>query len=193
MIAQPATYTPEELTARGVRFGENVSVHRTVEFFGGNFVFGSHIRIDCHCVLTSKEPVVLGNNVHLGVGVQIFGSAGFIMEDFSGIAPRCSIFTTSDDYSHGYLTNPTVPDEFKKTLNAPVKLEAHVIIGCGSIIMPGVIIRRGASVGALSYVTRSIPEFVVVSGRPLRRIGVRDKTKLEELRAQYEAEKMRIQ
>jgi dTDP-4-amino-4,6-dideoxy-D-glucose acyltransferase len=188
MTTQSSIYTPQELTALGIRFGQDVSVHRTVEFFGSNVSLGSHVRIDCHCVITSKEPVIIGNYVHLGVGVLIFGAAGVVLEDFCGLSPRVSLFTTSDDYSQGYLANPTVPDKFKKVLSAPVKLERHAMIGCGTIVMPGVTIHRGASVGALSFVNRSVPSFVIVSGSPLRKIGLRNKERLEALVAQFEAE-----
>jgi acetyltransferase-like isoleucine patch superfamily enzyme len=37
----------------------------------------------------------------------------------------------------------------------------------------------GASVGALSLVNKSVPDFAVVSGNPIRRIGTRDRRLLE--------------
>jgi galactoside O-acetyltransferase len=181
-------YSPQELTSLGVRFGDDVAIHRTVEFFGTNVILGSHVRVDCHCVISSCEPVVIGNHVHLGVGVHIFGAAGVVIEDYCGISSRCSIFTTSDDYSDGYLTNPTVPDRYRRVLAKPVKLEKHAIVGCGSVIMPGVTICRGASVGALSFVNKRIPEFVIVSGSPLRKIGMRNGERLNTLENLYEAE-----
>lgn len=151
-------------------------------------MLGSHVRIDCHCVLTSKEPIIIGNHVHIGVAVHIFGTAGIVIEDYCGLSSRCSLFTTSDDYSQGYLTNPTVPDKFKQVLSAPVKLEKHAIVGCGSVVMPGIVIQHGASVGALTFVNKTVPPFTIVSGLPLRKIGLRNKARLEELEAKYEAE-----
>lgn len=189
----PDNFSPQELANLGIRFGEDVRVHRTVAFFGSNVVLGSHVRIDCHCVISSQEPVIIGNHVHLGVGVHIFGAAGVVIEDYCGLSPRCSIFTTSDDYSDGYLTNPTVPDKYKRVLTSPVKLEKHSIVGCGSVIMPGVTICRGASVGALSFVNKRVPDFVIVSGSPLRKVGVRNRERLENLEKQYEQERDRTQ
>lgn len=181
-------YSPQELTNLGIRFGDNIRVHRTVEFFGGNVTLGSHVRIDCHCVISSKEPVLIGNHVHFGVGVHIFGAAGVVIEDYCGLSSRCSIFTTSDDYSEGYLTNPTIPDRYKKVLTQPVKLEKHAIVGCGSVIMPGVTICSGASVGALTFVNKRVPEFAIVGGSPLRKIGIRNRERLHMLEKQYEEE-----
>ncbi|MCG3198825.1 MAG: acyltransferase [Candidatus Omnitrophica bacterium] len=179
-------YTPEELRRLGIRFGEDVCVHRTVQLFGDNVTLGSHVRIDCFSLITSREPVVIGSHVHIAAGVYLFGSAGIVIEDYCGLSSRCSIYTTSDDYSEGHLTNPTVPDEFRKVLSAPVRLERHAIIGCGSVIMPGVVVRRGAAVGALSFVNKSVPEFAVVTGAPLRRIGSRNRERLESMESVYE-------
>ena len=73
------------------------------------------------------------------------------------------------------MTNPTIPDEFRNVTTAPVVLRKHALVGCGSVIMPGVTLGVGASVGALSFVNHSIPDFLVVFGTPLRKVGVRSK------------------
>jgi len=181
-----STYTKEELLSQGVITGKNVQVHRSVLFFGGNIRLGSDVRIDCHCVVTSKSPVVLGSNIHLAAGVYIYGSSGVTLEDYVGVSSRCVIFTTSDDYSGGYLTNPTIPDGFRKVYAAPVLIQKHVVIGCGSIIMPGVTLHQGSSIGALSYVNKSVPPNMIVSGHPLRKIGTRNASLLKQLEIEYE-------
>jgi serine acetyltransferase len=43
-------------------------------------------------------------------------------------------------------------------------------------------------VGALSFVNKSVPEYAVVSGNPLRKIGNRNREQLETLEKQYETE-----
>lgn len=178
-----------ELKALGIVFGENVLIHRSVLFFGNNIEIGSNVRIDCHSVITSGKKVIIGNNVHLGIGVCLLGTAGMIIEDFSGISAKCTLFTTSDDYSQGNLANPTVPDSFRKVNSLPIKLERHSLIGSSSVVMPGVTIHKGAAVGALSFVNKNIPEFVIASGNPIRKIGVRNRVKLEHLEKLYEDEK----
>lgn len=89
------------------------------------------------------------------------------MADFSGLSPRCSIFTSMEDYVEGHMTNPTIPCEFKKVKTASVKLEKHVIVGSGSIIMPGITLKMGASVGALSFVNKDVPGFHIVGCTPI--------------------------
>jgi acetyltransferase-like isoleucine patch superfamily enzyme len=182
-------YSETELRAMGIKCGSNVLVHRTVQFFGSNIVLGSNVRIDCFCVITSGERVAIGDHVHLGSYVCVIGAAGVIIDDFSGISARCTLFSTSDDYSGGHLTNPTVPSAYRKVTAMPIKLERHSLLGSSCVVMPGVTIHKGAAVGALSFVNKSVPEFVVATGNPIRKVGVRNREELERLEALYENER----
>jgi len=179
-------YTTKELLDMGIRIGRNVQIHRTVLFFGNNVEIGSDVRIDCYSVITSKEPVILGNNIHIAAGVHIFGKGGVRIDDYCGLSSRCTIFTSTEDYSGGYLTNPTIPEEFKNVTCAPVVLEKHVLIGWASMVMPGVTIHQGVAVGAQSYVNKDIPQYLVVRGSPPQKIGKRNHQRLLELESQYE-------
>jgi dTDP-4-amino-4,6-dideoxy-D-glucose acyltransferase len=179
-------YSSEELRSLGITFGENVSVHRSVEFFNpGAIRLGSNVRIDCFCVISAREDVILGNNVHLATGACISGSEGVEMGNFSGLSSRVNIFTSSDDYIEGHLTNPTVPREFTKIKRGKVVLGEHVIVGCGSIIMPGITLARGASIGALSFINRDVPECAIFAGNPGRLVGRRDQDRLATMEARY--------
>lgn len=179
-------YTPDELRAMGMRIGANVVVHKTVEFFNpGSIELGSNVRIDCFCVITARARVAIGNNVHLAAGVMIFGNEGVDIGNFAGLSSRVTIYTASDDYVEGHLTNPTIPERFKKVKRGPVVLGEHVIIGCGSIILPGVTLARGVSVGAISLIGNNIPEFSIVLGNPSRVLGKRDGGLLARLEAEY--------
>jgi galactoside O-acetyltransferase len=178
-------YSEKELAEKGIIFGRNIQIHRTVLFFGNNIKIGSNVRIDCHSVISSDASVIFGNNIHLCAGVYIFGTAGVQMGDYCNLAPRCSIFTSSDDYTEGYLTNSTIPDEFKKVKRASVRLEKHVIIGCGSVIMPGVTLGIGTAVGALSFVNKDVPPFHIVAGTPIRTLGIRNKDRLMEMEQKF--------
>lgn len=179
-------YTTGELRTLGIRLGDNVSVHRTVQFFNpGAISLGCNVRIDCFCVLSARNPITIGRNVHIGAAAHIFGVEGVQIGDFAGLSSRASIFTASDDYVGGYLTNPTVPARFTNVERGRVSIGAHVIIGCGSIVMPGVILERGAAVGALSFVNRNVAEYHVVSGHPARKIAIRNAERLQMLESEY--------
>lgn len=170
----------------GIRCGTNVQINRTVEFFAPErIVLGSHVRIDCFCVISAAEPLTIGSHVHLATGVCLFGSYGLEIGDFVGLSNRVSIFTASDDFADGFLTNPTVPESYKKVRRGRVILRPHVIVGSGSVILPGVTLERGVAVGALSLVNKSVPEFLIVSGQPVRRIGIRNRQRLDALEQDF--------
>lgn len=174
--------TPDELRIFG-SVGSDVRVDRTARFFfPENVRLGSHVRIDAGVIITAGSGVVVGNHVHIASACVLLGGSGEIrIGDFCGLSTHVSIFTASDDYSGGWLTNPTVPDRFRRLTSGPVALEKHAIVGAGSVIMPGCVIGEGASVGALSFVNKSVPSGLVVAGNPIRKVGVRDLQKLASL------------
>ena len=102
-----------------------------------------------------------------------------MLGDFCNLSSRVSIYSSSDDYSGQTLTNPTVPDEFKNVTHAPVRLGRHVIVGSGSVILPGVSIGQGVAIGALSLVKQDCDEFGIYAGNPARRIKERSRALLE--------------
>ena len=166
---------------KNVKISDKASIHNpeTIEI-------GDNSRIDDFCVLSGK--ITIGRNVHFAVFNNVAGGElGAHFDDFSGLAYGCHIFTQSDDYSGKSLTNPTVPDEFKVEMKAPVYLGRHVIIGTSSIILPGVEIADGCSVGAMSMVTKSTEPWGIYFGVPAKRIKSRSKDLLE-LEARYLAD-----
>jgi dTDP-4-amino-4,6-dideoxy-D-glucose acyltransferase len=182
-------YTKEELKLLCESVGDNVTIHRSVVIFGKALRIGSNVRIDCHSMISTSAPVEIGSNVHIAAGVYIYGAYGVVLSDYVGLSARCTLFTATDDYTGGHLTNPTVPEKYRKIMSGPICLEKHALIGCGSIIMPGVTIGRGASIGAQSFVNKSVPPYVVAMGSPLRKITMRNEILLNELETKYENEK----
>lgn len=169
--------------------GENVLIDESVKLLSPqNIHIGSNVRIDSWCLLSGFKGITIGNNVHIAASTHLIASGNsIVIEDFVGISARVNVFTATDDYSEGHLTNPTIPDEFKKVKTGPVKFERHVIVGCGSVVMPGCTLKIGSSVGALSFVNKTIPEFKVVVGNPIKVIGKRNKEKLLEMEEKFNA------
>jgi acetyltransferase-like isoleucine patch superfamily enzyme len=158
-------------------------VHPTVLIFGEEHVhLGDDVRIDAYAIITAGPGEVrIGSNVHIGAATHLFGTAGIEIADYANVSSRVSLFSTNDDYTEGHLTNPTVPAELRGVTAAPVRLEEHAIIGCGAVILPGVVVGRGAAVGALSLVKRDVEPYTVVAGTPARQVGTRDRERLEAL------------
>ena len=56
--------------------------------------------------------------------------------DYSTLPSLCAIYAISEDYSVEAMTNPSVPDEFRKVTGEKVTIGRFVIIGTGSTILP---------------------------------------------------------
>jgi dTDP-4-amino-4,6-dideoxy-D-glucose acyltransferase len=168
-----AMLSSDEIQSMGfVSVGDNVQISDRATFYGIDKIqIGSNVRIDDFCVLAAGiGGIEIGSYVHIAVGASLIGAENITLSDFSGLSSRVSIYSSSDDYSGEYLTNPTVPNEYKNVKNAPVFIGRHVIVGSGSVILPGVRIEEGAAIGALSLVVMNCESFGIYSGNPLRRI-----------------------
>lgn len=164
-------YNKDELEQIGFHHcGEDVMISRKASIYGAeNISIGNHVRVDDFCILSGR--IELGNYVHIAAGTMLFGGEyGISMNDFSGLSSRCSVYAASDDYSGMFLTNPTVPDQFRSIKGGRVLLKKHVIVGSGSTILPGVTIGEGTSVGSMSLVNRSLDDWGIYAGIPCRKI-----------------------
>ncbi len=143
-------------------------------------------RIDDFCVLSAGEGgMAIGKNVHIAVFCCLMGKGAIRVDDFANLSSRVSVYSSTDDYSGEAMTNPTVPDEFTKVYSAPVHIDRHVIVGSGSVILPGVTLSEGVAVGALSLVKGDCKAFGIYAGSPARCVGQR-KTDLLALETAYQ-------
>jgi len=181
---------PADLNALGFsEVGENVSIDSTALFYNPSQIsIGSNVRIDAYSVISAGSGgISIGDHVHIGAYVLLVGAARIELHSYSGLSGRVSIYSSNDDYKGDALTGPTVPDEFRKVTRAPVTIGRHVVVGAGSVILPGVTIAEGACVGALSLIRRDVPSFKIVAGHLARIVGERKRDFLElELRMKAE-------
>lgn len=155
--------------------GENVMISDRASFYNCAAIsIGSNVRIDDFCVLAAgMGGIYLGCFVHIAVGSTLIGAGKITLSDFSGLSSRVSVYSSSDDYSGSTMTNPTVPPEYTNVVHADVFMEKHVIVGSGSVILPGVTMEEGVAVGALSLVHKRCEAFGIYAGNPARRIKER--------------------
>lgn len=161
--------------------GRNVMLSDKASFYNcAKISIGDNVRIDDFVVLAAGVGgIQIGQNVHIAVGSSLIGAGQITMRDFSGLSSRVSVYSSSDDYSGATLTNPTLPSEFTGVTNADVTLERHVIVGSGTVILPGVTLEEGVAVGALSLVRKNCLAFGIYAGNPARRIAERKRDLLE--------------
>lgn len=175
-----AYLSKEQLINLGLKYlGDNVKISDKASLYNCNQIsIDDNSRIDDFCVLSGN--ITIGKYVHIAPFCLVAGGEkGIIMEDFSGLAYHVQVFTQSDDYSGETLTNPTIPFQFKKELKKAIYIGKHVIIGAGSIIMPGVTVAEGCSVGAMSLLRKSTQPWGIYLGNPAIRLKDRKQNLLK--------------
>jgi galactoside O-acetyltransferase len=155
--------------------GQNVLISDKASIYNAaNISIGNNVRIDDFCVLSAGYGgIKIGNYIHIAIYSSLIGVGKISLSNFVNISSRVSIYSSNDDYSGESLTNPMVPNEFKNVESAGVKLCKHVIVGSGSIVLPGVTIGEGVAIGALSLVSKDCEAFSIYSGQPAKRIKER--------------------
>ena len=175
-------YNEQELFELGFKsIGKNVLLSKKASIYGVSRIsIGSNVRIDDFCVLSAGSGgIEIGNYVHIAVFASLMGEGKIVLDDFSGISSRVAIYSSNDDYSGLFMTNPTVPSYLTNVKHADVNVGKHVIIGSGSIILPGVCLGIGVAVGALSLVHKNCKPFTIYSGNPVKILGPRSEKLLE--------------
>ncbi len=154
-------------------FPENISIgdETVIDDFAFIYGTGKGIRIGDFCHITVHCHVQSGGLIEIG--------------DFSGIGPGTIILAASDDYrGGGFVGLKVFGDKYRNLSFKDVILGRHVHVGAGSIILPGVTIGDGCSVGAGSLVTKDLPEWTICYGSPCK--PMKDKPREKQLRMEKE-------
>lgn len=136
---------------------------------------GDHSQIDDFVFINCGQGFHLGKFVHISSFTSVIGGGQFVMDDFSGLSAGCRIVTGTDDFLGGYLTNPTVPREYRNVRTGIIVIRKHAIIGTNCVIMPDVEVGEGASVGAGSVINKDLEPWGIYVGYNPKKVGERDK------------------
>lgn len=163
----------EQLKLLGLKcFGENVLISDKASIYSPHLIsIGSNVRIDDFCILSGE--ITLGNYIHIAAYSALYGKFGIEMEDFTGLSPRCTIFSATDDFSGEYLISPMVPAEFTNVTGGKVTIQRLSQIGAGSVVLPNITIAEGTAVGSMSLVNKSTEKYGIYIGIPVKRIKER--------------------
>lgn len=141
---------------------ENVGAGTRVWAFA-HVLPGATIGADCNLCdhVFVENDVVVGDRVTIKCGVQLWDGLRVGNDVFIG--PNATF--TNDRFPRSKV----YPESFAQT-----RLEDHVSIGAGAVVLPGITIGRNAMVGAGAVVTRSVPPNAIVVGNPARIVGYVD-------------------
>lgn len=168
-----AFLTEQQLSTMGfAELGSNVLISDKASLYGASRIkIGSNVRIDDFCVLSAGEGgMEIGSYIHIAVYSSLIGAGKITLADFVNISSKVAVYSSNDDYSGEYMTNPMVPAEYTNVAHADVYLGKHVIIGSGSVVLPGVTLHEGTAVGSLSMITKDCEAFGVYTGAPAKKI-----------------------
>lgn len=116
-------------------------------------VIGKNCNINCHVFIENK--VIIGNNVTIKPGVQIWD--GITLENEVFIGPNVTF--TNDLFPRSKNTDY----DLKKTI-----IKEGASIGANSTILAGITIGKNALIGAGSVVTKNVPENEIWFGNPAK-------------------------
>ncbi|MEG2612226.1 MAG: acyltransferase [Alistipes sp.] len=175
-------YSVAELKELGLKScGTNVLISRKISMYSPEKIsIGNEVRIDDFCILSGN--ITIGSHIHISAYSALYGLHGIELEDYTGLSPRCTLFSAMDDFSGDYLIGPIHPASFTNVTGGPVLIRKFAQIGSGSTIFPGVVVGEGCVVGAMSLVVCSLAEWGVYVGIPVRRIKERGRALLKFVR-----------
>lgn len=178
-MQQNSFYTPTELAEIGFKkIGKEVFISRFARFYSPEMMeFGNYVRIDDFCIFSGK--IKLGSYIHISAYCGLYGRFGIEMEDFTGLSPRCTVFSATDDFSGDYLIGPMINEKFTNFTGGKVIIKKYSQLGAGCIIFPDVTINEGVSVGAMSLINDSLTEWSIYKGIPAKYHSPRKKNLIE--------------
>ena len=106
-------YTPEELAQIGLKsYGENVRISRYAQIYSPEKIsIGDNVRIDDFCILSGR--ITIGSHIHIAAYCAMYGADyGIVMEDYTGLSARATIYAAMDEFSGEYLIGPIHDDKY---------------------------------------------------------------------------------
>ena len=155
--------------------GEHVLISRTCQIYSPEKIsIGDNVLIDDFTIMSGNIEV--GSHVHISSNCELYTgeNSSILIGDYAGIASHSSVYAQTDDYVGPYMSNPTIPAQFRNLIEQDIVLDKHVVIGTHSVVLPGVHLGEGCSFGANSVINKSTPPGGVYIGAPIKWIRARE-------------------
>lgn len=166
--------------ARLIRFPFDIRNRKLIQI-GNGLTTGYGCRIEAHQINSDTNiKIFMGEGIEINDYVHIASGEKIIFGNHVLIASKVFITDINHGiYSGSFQDNPfSIPNK-RKLSTSPVIIEDNVWIGESVCIMPGVKIGKGSIIGALSVVTKNIPENSIAVGNPAKVIKIYNSEKKE--------------
>ena len=125
---------------------------------------GKNVSISSSARLGTPQHIYLGDHSDVNHNVKLYAgpNSSLTIGAYTLLGP--GVFITTDSFSKS-MANPDVSHSGHE---ADITIGKDVRIGANAIILPGVTIGDGASIGAGTVVTRDIPANAIAAGNPAK-------------------------
>ncbi len=168
-------------------YGTNVLISDKASIYNAkNISIGHDVRIDDFCILSAGDGGInIGNRVHIACYTSLIGKANIFIGDFSVLSSKVAVYSSSDDFSGEYLISPMVDSKHSNVTSIPVHIDKYVVVGCGSVLLPGAQVAEGCALGSMTLLKEDTLPYKIYVGSPARYLKDRSRN-CAELAKQYE-------
>jgi virginiamycin A acetyltransferase len=140
---------------------------------GSKLIIGENSMVDSFVKMKFSGglgDIIIGDNCYINSGTVIYSGHGIIMANWVLIAANCTLSASNHEFGS---KDKTVYDQRFKPSRGGIIIEEDVWIGANTVISDGAILRKGAIIGACSFVNKEVEPYGIYAGNPLKKIGER--------------------
>jgi len=124
---------------------------------------GKQVAVFMHCSFDAAQGLILGENSVVNSKCRLDTRGGIVIGSNVSISSEVVILTADHD-----INSPVFEGR-----NRSVVIGDHVWVGTRAMILPGILIGRGAVIAAGAVVTKDVPPYSIAAGVPARVINTR--------------------
>lgn len=132
---------------------------------------GKNVHLGEPLLLSDYSQVLMHDNTDIGNGLCLVSAGGrLIMKRNSCSATGLTVITGNHGREVGHWFNESV-ETHENDIEKDIIVEEDVWLGTNAVLLSGVKIGRGATVGAGAVVRSNVPPYSIVTGNPAKVVG----------------------